>query len=82
MLDRYHKITISFFLLPFYTSTVHPSRKQSRSLLLIRIQLLPKSNAQLLSQRVHVLEVLLVLIRALNLGLDTCCRLVSCCVHL
>lgn len=39
-------------------------------LLLLGVQLFPESNAQLLAQTLELLEILLVLVLALDLGLD------------
>ena len=42
------------------------------NLLLLGVQLLPESNAQLLAKTLELLEVLLVLFLVLDLGLDAC----------
>jgi hypothetical protein len=47
------------------------------NLLLLGVQLFPESNAQLLAQTLELLEVLLVLVLALDLGLDTYISCVS-----
>lgn len=47
------------------------------NLLLLGVQLLPESDTQLLAQTLEGLEVLLVLVRALDLGLDACTGCVS-----
>lgn len=45
--------------------------------LVLRVELLPQSDAKLLPQTVQFLEILVVLVLVLDLGLDTCtnCRL-------
>lgn len=47
------------------------------NLLLLGVQLFPESNAQLLAQTLELLEVLLVLVGALDLGLDAYTRWIS-----
>lgn len=49
-----------------------PLIKQIKSRRLLRIQLLPQNNAQLASQPIQMLQILLILIVVFDLGFDAC----------
>jgi hypothetical protein len=55
-----------------HNQTAGREGRAEATLLLIGIQLLAQGDTELLSQTVHVLQILLVLILVLDLGLDAC----------